>query len=138
MLYISKEQIDSVKMENRRRRATKQQAPFSFRFRHRRQSRDTQAGCHLLSPGVSLSPGPDFRPVDRLRPTGGEDKHLPAIPRGQGATIEAERQGQQAAWSPGTSEGHRRDSHTHLPLPPESSSAAHHPDLHSADIFPHL
>lgn len=80
MLHISKEQIDSVKMEIRGRRAMKQQAAFSFRFRRRRQSRDTQAGCHLLFPGVSLSPGPDFRPVGRLRPTGGEDKHLPVIP----------------------------------------------------------
>lgn len=50
MLHILKEQIDSVKMEIRGRRAIKQQTTFSCTFRHR-QSRDTQARCHLLSQG---------------------------------------------------------------------------------------
>lgn len=76
MSHISKEQIDSVNMEIRGR-AIKQQAA-SFRFRHRQQSRDTQAGCPLLSPGVSLSPA--LRPVDLLSRAGGEDEQLPAIP----------------------------------------------------------
>lgn len=81
MLHISKEEIDSVEIEIRERRAIKQQAAFSFRFRHGPQSRDTQAGWHLLSPGVSLSPRSAFSLVDLLRPTGGEDEQSPAIPR---------------------------------------------------------
>lgn len=116
MLHISKEQIDSVEMEIRGRRAIKQQAAFSFRFRPGRQSRDRLA--------VTCCPQEFHCPQDQLsglwicsdpqvgRMSSHQQSHVPAQ-RGRGATI----QGQQAAWSPGTSEGHNGNCHTHLPRP---------------------
>lgn len=100
MLHILKEQIDSVKMEIRGRRAIKQQTTFSCTFRHR-QSRDTQARCHLLSQGFHCHQDQILGLWIGLDPQVGrtstcQQSHVP-LQRGQGVTTQAESQGQQAA-----------------------------------------